>query len=231
MRWISVCAAIVGGLVAGVASPAPGPADDERAAGASQANLKRIGLAFYALQEAGGTLPVDVVDKAGRPLLSWRVAILPHLGEEKLFKRFRLDEPWDSEANKKLVGEIPKVYAPVRGKAAAGETFYQTFVGNDALFGPGKLALKLPDDTPDGPANTALVAEAGQPVVWTKPEDIAFDPRRAVPKLGGLFGGECHVLLADGAVVRLKGDPDEVELKKLIMPADGQAIVIGRLVK
>ncbi|HCO22471.1 MAG TPA: hypothetical protein DIT97_05185, partial [Gimesia maris] len=33
---------------------------------------------------------------SGRPHLSWRVHILPFMGEEDLFQQFKLNEPWDS---------------------------------------------------------------------------------------------------------------------------------------
>src|SRR5262249_29159759 len=49
------------------------------------------------------------------PLLSWRVAILPYIGQRALYQRFRLNEPWDSKHNKKLLAQMPKVFAPVCG--------------------------------------------------------------------------------------------------------------------
>ncbi|MCH7725943.1 MAG: hypothetical protein IH991_05605, partial [Planctomycetes bacterium] len=54
----------------------------------------------------------------GKPLLSWRVMLLPFLGaaEEDLYRHFYLDEPWDSEKNKKLLDSMPEVF----GKMPAG---------------------------------------------------------------------------------------------------------------
>ena len=37
--------------------------------------------------------------------------MLPYVEEGELFKEFKLDEPWDSEHNKKLLARMPKVYA------------------------------------------------------------------------------------------------------------------------
>lgn len=51
--------------------------------------------------------PARGCDKKGKPLLSWRVHILPFLDEQELYEKFKLDEPWDSEHNKKLLAEIP----------------------------------------------------------------------------------------------------------------------------
>src|SRR5262249_61834200 len=70
--------------------------------------------------------------------LSWRVALLPYLGEEKLYAQFRLDEPWDSPNNLPLLKRMPKVYELPGGPSdvPAGYTFYQVVVGPGAIFDP-----------------------------------------------------------------------------------------------
>jgi prepilin-type processing-associated H-X9-DG protein len=233
MRATLASAMLLGGLA--VAAPLQNdekpPPVTEKQIKASQENLKQIGIAFHAFYVANNALPVDIVDKTSKPLLSWRVLILPHVGEEQLFKSFKFDEPWDGEHNKKLIAKMPKIYAPIRVKAAAGMTYYQTFTGKDALFGPGKLLLKLAPSIPDGTSNTGMVFEAGEPVVWTKPQDMPFDAKNPLPKLGGLFDGECNVVFCDGAVRTLKKGADEKELKKVIMPADGEPYDVSKLLK
>jgi len=196
----------------------------------SQNNLKQIGLAIINYSDANGNMPTDIRDKDGKALLSWRVAILPFIEEDALYKEFKLNEPWDSETNKKLVEKMPKLYGPIRVKAKAGETFYQVFSGDKALFGP-KNKPKFPASIPDGTANTGMVFEAGEPVVWSKPADLPFDEKKALPKLGGLFDGECHVCMCDGSVKRLKKNPDEKEMKRLIMPADGETVDFSKIEK
>jgi hypothetical protein len=102
---------------------------------ASQTNLKQVALAFLNVESAYAHFPDNLADKEGRSLLSWRVAILPFIEEDRLYKEFRLNEAWDSDHNKKLIPKMPKIYAPVRVKAKEGETFYQVFRGENALFG------------------------------------------------------------------------------------------------
>jgi hypothetical protein len=206
-------------------APPPTRADFKKAA----ENMKKIGLAFHNAHEQSGHLAHDIADKDGKPLLSWRVRILPYIEEAELFKAFKLDEPWDSENNKKLVGKLPKFYAPIRVKAKEGETFYERFVGPGTLVEP-KKQFTFPGIA-DGTSNTALVFEAGDPVIWTKPADIPFDAKKKLPKLGGHFDGPCHVVMCDGSVIRLKKNPDEKELKKLIMPADGEVVDLDKLTK
>lgn len=193
-------------------------------------NLKQIGLAFYNYHDTYIGLPGNITDKDGKPLLSWRVAILPFVEEVELYKQFKLDEPWDSASNKKLIEKMPKLYTPVRVKAKAGETFYQTFTGEKALFG-GKVKNPKITSITDGTSNTGMVFEAGEAVIWSKPADMPFDEKKALPKLGGLFNGESNVLMCDGSVKRLKKNPDEKELKNLIMPADGNVIDFSKLEK
>ena len=107
-----------------------------------------------------GTFPAAATyDKAGKPLLSWRVAILPFIEEKKLYDEFKQDEPWDSAHNKKLLAKMPKLFADPTGKAKADHTFYQVFVGKGAAF-EGKRGIKLTDFT-DGTSNTILIVEGG----------------------------------------------------------------------
>jgi hypothetical protein len=133
------------------------------------------------------------------PLLSWRVAILPFIEQENLYRQFKLDEPWDSEHNKKLLPLMPKVFAPPGVTTREPyTTFYQVFVGKDAPF-DGMLSPRIPASFPDGTSNTFLIVEAAEAVPWTKPADIAFDGQR-VPSLGGIFPGGFNAALADAAV-------------------------------
>jgi hypothetical protein len=201
------------------------PAITKKDLNASKNNLKQIVLAFHNYHETNNQFPGDILDKDGKPLLSWRVAILPFLEEEKLYKEFKLDEPWDSDNNKKLIEKMPKIYTPVRVKAKAGETFYQTFTGEGTLFVKHKPVYMI-GNIPDGTSNTGLVFEAGEPVIWSKPADLPFDEKKPLPKLGGMFNGECLVGMCDGSVIHLKKDPDEQQMKYLIMPADGNVINI-----
>src|SRR5207253_463406 len=121
---------------------------------------------------------------------------------------FKLDEPWDSEHNKKLIPLMPSIYADPRGKNKGdGMTYYQVFVGPGSVFepfirgGPGaRTNALMPADIPDGTSNTIMAVEAGKPVIWTKPDDLPFHPDKALPKLGGLFPDGFHAALCDGSV-------------------------------
>src|SRR5262249_46508298 len=63
-------------------------------------NLKEIALAMHNRHDTYGFLPASAIySKNGKPLLSWRVELLPFLDQQELYRQFHLDEPWDSEHN------------------------------------------------------------------------------------------------------------------------------------
>ncbi len=112
-----------------------------------------------------------------QPLYSWRVLILPYISQDELYREFHLDEPWDSEHNIKLLERMPVTYAAPGSKKSripAYHTVCHVFVGPGTAFdGPNGIEM---GDFPDGTSNTLLIVEAGDPVPWTKPEEIAFTP-------------------------------------------------------
>jgi hypothetical protein len=191
-------------------------------------NMKQIGLAFHAFHDTTGSFPTDIKDKDGKALLSWRVAILPYIEQDQLYKLFKLNEPWDSANNKPLIAKMPEIYAPIRVKGKEGETFYQTVTGPNTLF-DGKTRRTFVNIT-DGTSNTGMVFQAAEAVTWSKPADMVLDAKKPL-KLGGMFDGESHVTMGDGSVKTLKKDPDANELKKLINPADGNVIDFKKLEK
>jgi hypothetical protein len=200
-----------------------GPITDEQLETAAN-NLKQIGLAWHNYESAYGNFPSNALNKEMKPLLSWRVQILPFIEENELYKQFKMDEPWDSEHNKKLIDKMPKLYAPVRGKADSGMTFYQSFVGKNALIKPGQMLTLAA--IPDGTSNTFMVAESAKGVIWTKPDDLPFDGKE-VPALGGMFDGKFHAVLCDGSVGLFKKGLNAETLGRLIDPADGNVINLG----
>jgi hypothetical protein len=197
-------------------------------------NLREIGIAmsFYADRHDSRFPPTWVSGPDRRPLLSWRVAILPHLGpdERELFAKFRLDEPWDGPNNRPLLEHMPRVYAASgRDKEAArGLTYYQVFDGPgaalDRFFGVPQSAFS------DGTGNTILVVEAADPVPWTCPEDLPFvaqPPAGAeapLPRLGCRRGPYFEALMADGSYLTLRKKLDPAQLRALVTRAGGEVV-------
>jgi hypothetical protein len=166
-----------------------------------------------------GRMPPAVVHGAdGQPLYSWRVLLLPVLEEQDLFEKFHLDEPWDSPHNLPLLSKMPGIYAPPRNKAwrvPLYHTVCHVFVGRGAAF-EGREGLRYPEDFPDGTANTILVVEAGEPVPWTKPADLPYEPDQPLPDLRGIFKDGFRVGLADGSVRWVRRDTNEATLRAAV---------------
>jgi prepilin-type processing-associated H-X9-DG protein len=213
-----------------LASTFGSPIFESRAVGVAvpdeaQNNLKEIGLALHNYLDKHKTFPATAsYDKEGKPLLSWRVHILPEIGEEALYKEFHLDEPWDSEHNKKLVEKMPAVFKHPQFDEA-GTTVYLAVVGKRAAF-EGKAGRKIQHFT-DGTSNTILVVEAAaeKAVPWTKPEDWEFDPEKEIDTrdLGGLGGSDFfNALFADGHVEAYIREFDLEALKKMFTRAGGE---------
>jgi hypothetical protein len=178
---------------------------------------------------APGAVPAPAPAKVGKPLLSWRVALLPDLGESALYRQFRLDEPWDGPHNKNLLARMSPVYAaPGRRRGLRFRTFYQVFVGPGAAFERGRV-VPYPAGIPDGTSNTLLIVEAGRAVPWTKPEDLEYGADKPLPALGGLFRDIFNAAFADGEVYPLKKRYDVGILHKAIQRADGWPVDVDKL--
>jgi hypothetical protein len=189
-------------------------------------NLKQIALAMHNYHDTNRAFPPQAVfGKDGKPLLSWRVLLLPYLEEQELYKQFKLDEPWDSEHNKKLLAKMPRVYKDPGGteKALANHaTYYQGYVGKGAFF-EGKKGLRFAD-FPDGTSNTLMIVEAATPVPWTKPEDIPFDPTKPLPKRSNLWGGGFLASMCDGSVRLISKNVTPQTLRNAITRNDGNPL-------
>lgn len=178
-------------------------------------------------------------------MLSWRVLLLPYLegGDEKsLYARFHLDEPWDSPHNQQLLAEMPKVYRrPLPNSKSVDRdlTIYQVFTGPGTVFeGPEALTLSAISQA-DGTSMTLLVVEAGDPVPWTKPQDLVYVPGQPLPPLGGLFRGEFRpfssehrnsvfsAVFVDGHVQRLPlPTGDDTNLRGMITWNGGEPLIL-----
>ena len=123
-------------------------------------------------------------DETGKPLLSWRVHLLPFMDQDELYKKFKLDEPWDSEHNIKLLDQMPGVFkaATVEKPLLNGHTlFVAPFSGNTAI---SNSQVKL-EEIYDGSSNTAgiVMARPQKSVPWTAPQDIEISNETDFPSV------------------------------------------------
>jgi hypothetical protein len=188
-------------------------------------NMKQIGLAMHNYHDTNQSLPpAYTVDKNGKPLLSWRVLVLPYIEGNQLYQQFKLDEPWDSEHNKKLIDQMPAVYRAAGSKAKPGMTNYCTVRGKRTMF-PGKEKTRMADIT-DGTSNTIMTVEVAddKAVIWTKPDDFTPDEKAPIKGLVGLRRGGFNAGFGDGSVRFIQESIKPKVLELLFDRADGQPV-------
>ena len=174
-------------LLATVAAMLQGTLDRRR----DSNHMKQMLLAMHNYHDAHNSFPPGngVRDAEGRSKLSWRVYLLPFLGQETLYKEFHLDEPWDSPHNKALIEKMPDVYKSQPVGPSAGNDVkpgYTTFlapVGEDTVFG-GTKAVGF-RDIRDGTSNTVVLVQVRPEftVPWTAADGLRSRPRLHRPKV------------------------------------------------
>ncbi|MBL9125534.1 MAG: DUF1559 domain-containing protein [Planctomycetaceae bacterium] len=179
----------------------------------AMSNLKQIGLALHnaasdrtPARQSSRFPDAAIRDAQGHPLLSWRVALLPYLGQNELYREFRLNEQWDSDHNKRLIPRMPAVYRI--GPPAlvnAGKTCVLLPIREETIFPAGQAAAF--SEITDGLSNTILGVEANDQhaVTWTKPDDLVVDFENPQGALGGHFGAGFLALMGDGSVQYFEG--------------------------
>lgn len=178
----------------------------------SMNNLKQIGLAMHNFHDANRHFPmVANFDKAEKPLLSWRVHLLPYLDQLELYKQFHLEEPWDSEHNKGLIEKMPAPYRSTKNKELlqAGKTTYLAPVGEHLMFTGTPKTISFRDIT-DGTSNTIMLVDGDDDhaVIWTKPDDFKPDPKNPKAGLRNNPGSGYLASFADGSVRFLPANID-----------------------
>jgi hypothetical protein len=224
-----VVVGLIGALYLAVANSDIVEGDD----GACQANLVAIGRAMLLYHSEHGRFPPAVVfDSQGRPMHSWRVLLLPYLGQDELFSQYNMGVPWDDPRNQMLGGQMPAVYHCHHSLNVAGsETSYMVVTGSGTIFAGRESASQL--EILDGTANTLLVAETtGMAINWLEPRDLALDSLALTVNSSTGVGigsqhpkSKTHVLMADGSIKTLDNltSPETLEAMLTIDGADTPA--------
>lgn len=157
----------------------------------SASNVRQLIIAMHKYHSDHKTLPPAMTMKEDKPLHSWRVLILPYIDGGNLAKQLKMDEPWNSPDNLKILESMPMpefFHHPADKDGASKKTYYKVFTSKPGIkpsagfqpekgFNLGYLELQ------DGTRETVAIVESGPPVLWYQPEDIDFDPKGAFPKL------------------------------------------------
>lgn len=219
----------LGSVAVGFTNMLPVLKKDGRSMSGTRNNLRQVSLACLNFESAHGHLPADIVDENGKPLLSWRVRILPYVEQNNLFDSFRLDEPWDSEHNQKLLEQIPDLYSSTNPNVERGFTTIRGNGGENGIFLDGGKGARFRDIS-DGASNTIMTVNTSPEfaVEWTKPG--ALDGNTV--DIGKLIGnqGEMPFSFVDCSVSRLPKIKESDKFRLLFTRNDGQYTDISEIV-
>jgi hypothetical protein len=168
-------------------------------------NLKQVGFALRQYEEHYGALPpAFIADKHGRPAHSWRVLILPFMDHEKLYAKYRFDEPWNGPNNRKLEDQMPNYghgdilacpQVVKDSKLPSNHTNYMCIVGPNSVF-TGVTPQKLASITDDHDSTIMVIESQSHSVHWMEPRDLTPDQA-----FEGLLKGECHKFALNSLMV------------------------------
>ena len=187
---------------------------------------RRLAMAMHIyLHEHGRLPPAFHPNRQGRPLLSWRVLLLPYIEHKPLYDQFHLEEPWDSPHNLTLIKKMPLEYLAPKWGVQPGPsfTYWHAFTGEATAF-VGAEGLQLPGDFPDGPQNTVLLALGGPAVLWTKPDDIIYGPGIPLPNLYNVLAHGFYVAMGDASVRLVRRGVSEETIRAAITRNGGEKL-------
>jgi hypothetical protein len=218
---VGAAVALVYALVA--LTPGPGSHVSHRLE-KCMANLQKIARALARYECDHHRFPaVGVIAKNGKPVPSWRIAILPYLGEKDLFDKYDPAESWSSLKNRQIGASIPSVYccpADPSANQTTKQTSYVMIAGKGGLGGLGDDATGL--DSIPRPDKTILVIEVpGSGVHWMDPRDLSIDEvvERLKQRDRGGHPGMLVAVFCDGHIDELPQEANfEATLRELANP-------------
>jgi hypothetical protein len=181
-------------------------------------NLKQIALALHNYHSSYDCFPpAYTMDAQGKPLVSWRVLILPFMEQWPREEPgepppppppwSHMDEPWDSANNRKLAAAMPSYYACPNHSDRLDKklTSYVLLTGRGTPFVGGETTSFSQLHGPSSDA-VVVVEVANVDIPWMAPRDLDIDQMSAVlndpsrPGISSMDASGPHLAMADGSV-------------------------------
>ncbi len=191
-------------------------------AAACRVNMKALATALASYHETYESFPAAYSNNGNR---SWRVDVLPSLGEAPLYAQYDHAGAWDSSANSRLLSKRPRAFR-CPSSSDSTTTPFQAVVGVQSAW-PFSNAIRM-RDFHDGVSNTIQVVENHNPEVpWTSPSDTRWHDLSNGPVAGPHSTderGTSRVVLADGSVRTISAAIDVEIWRALLSPQGGRPI-------
>ncbi|MDA0834319.1 MAG: DUF1559 domain-containing protein [Planctomycetota bacterium] len=173
-----------------------------------QKSGKKFGQIARALQQYHERFdafpPAYVSGPDGLPWHSWRVLILPYLGQNEVYEKYRFDEPWNSEANLRIANEERNPFSIPVENMIHSRAQYIAVVGEQTMWLNTESIRKSNIQNPLNEV-VQLAESYNSDILWTEPRDINFGDAKKWPadvRLPGISGqvGPPYFAFADGSV-------------------------------
>jgi type II secretory pathway pseudopilin PulG len=178
--------------------------NDTAAEASCRGRLGQLALALEDYRQDHGTLPpAYVADKEGNPMHSWRVLLLPYLGEEELYKQYDFSEPWNGPHNRALAESGSAIAqkwfrCPKDVSSTTGWTNYVAVVGSGTLW-PGIDTVNK--QTYCNNSRQFLLTEIkSSGIHWMEPRDLSLEQASSGLVSTSPHRGKVNFVTADGLV-------------------------------
>ncbi|MDR2169010.1 MAG: DUF1559 domain-containing protein [Planctomycetaceae bacterium] len=176
--------------------------------------LKALANVLIQYDRLNKKFPQPICDADGKPLLSWRVAILPLIGQQELYNKFNLKEKWDSPTNLQLIKSIPPIFTPPNNTEPNGKTQIQRFTSTETpLSDPNMTIAKIKQ-----PRTTLMLFQTTESnaIEWTKPDELTYDENN----IDKIFNNTIIAITFSGEPIRFnllpQNNPQHKQQKNII---------------
>lgn len=187
-------------------------------------NLRQIAIGFHNFHAANNGLPNSVYVSEYGKKYSWRIAILPYIGEQEIYDQYRFNEEWNSPHNTRVTSRMPDFFrSDMDDTQTTSSSWYMLTGPKGALDTESSWHIQDLSNR-DGTSKTIIAVEAKQNIHWAHPVDIALAPEDKIPSFGGYHKGGFNAMFADASIQFVDENTSPEVVWKLFTADGGESI-------